>query len=54
MSDQNSGGGRGPLSQQFPHEPERIRKGAELIAAMRRGEIESPKLRSEVLANQVR
>lgn len=32
--------GRGPLPQLFPHEPERIRKGAELIAAMRRGEIE--------------
>ena len=40
MADQNSGGGRGPLSIKFPHEPERIRKGAELIAAMRRGEIE--------------
>jgi 2-keto-4-pentenoate hydratase len=40
MSDQNSGGGRGPLSVKFPHEPARIRKGAELIAAMRRGEIE--------------
>ena len=40
MADQNSGGGRGPLPQKFPHEPERIRKAAELIAAMRRGEIE--------------
>ncbi|NIJ07315.1 2-keto-4-pentenoate hydratase [Sphingomonas vulcanisoli] len=34
--------GRGPLPQKFPHEPERIRKGAELIAAMRRKEIEIP------------
>ena len=34
--------GRGPLPQKFPHEPERIRKGAELIAAMRRKEIELP------------
>ena len=33
---------RGPLPQLFPHEPERIRKGAELIAAMRRSEIEIP------------
>ncbi|MEY2942603.1 MAG: hypothetical protein RLY97_617 [Pseudomonadota bacterium] len=32
--------GRGPLPQKFPHEPERIRKAAELIVAMRRGEIE--------------
>ena len=32
--------GRGPLSQKFPHEPERYRKAAELIVAMRRGEIE--------------
>lgn len=32
--------GRGPLPVKFPHEPERIRKGAELIAAMRRKEIE--------------
>ena len=32
--------GRGPLPTKFPHEPERIRKGAELIAAMRRKEIE--------------
>lgn len=32
--------GRGPLPQLFPHEPERIRKAAELIAAMRRKEIE--------------
>ncbi len=32
--------GRGPLPQKFPHEPERIRKAAELISAMRRGEIE--------------
>ena len=34
--------GRGPLPTKFPHEPERIRKGAELIAAMRRKEIEIP------------
>lgn len=34
--------GRGPLPQKFPHEPERYRKAAELIAAMRRGEIEIP------------
>jgi 2-keto-4-pentenoate hydratase len=32
--------GRGPLPQKFPPEPERIRKAAELIVAMRRGEIE--------------
>lgn len=32
--------GRGPLPQRFPHEPERIRKAAELIVAMRRKEIE--------------
>jgi 2-keto-4-pentenoate hydratase len=32
--------GRGPLPQKFPHEPERIRKAAELIVKMRRGEIE--------------
>ena len=32
--------GRGPLSQKFPHEPERYRKAAELIVRMRRGEIE--------------
>ena len=32
--------GRGPLPQLFPHEPERIRKAAELIASMRRKEIE--------------
>lgn len=32
--------GRGPLPTLFPHEPARIQKGAELIAAMRRGEIE--------------
>lgn len=34
--------GRGPLSQKFPHEPERYRKAAELLAAMRRKEIEVP------------
>ena len=33
---------RGPLSQKFPHEPERYRKAAELLAAMRRKEIEVP------------
>ena len=32
--------GRGPLPTLYPHEPARIQKGAELIAAMRRGEIE--------------
>lgn len=32
--------GRGPLAQKFPHEPERYQKAAELIVAMRRGEIE--------------
>ena len=32
--------GRGPLPQKFPPEPERYRKAAELIVAMRRGEIE--------------
>lgn len=32
--------GRGPLPEKFAHEPERIRKAAELIAAMRRKEIE--------------
>ena len=32
--------GRGPLPTRFPYEPDRIRKAAELIAAMRRGEIE--------------
>ena len=32
--------GRGPLSQKFPHEPERIRKAAELLVRMRRREIE--------------
>ena len=32
--------GRGPLPQKFPHEPDRIRRAAELIVAMRRGEIE--------------
>lgn len=31
---------RGPLSQKFPHEPERYQKAAELIVQMRRGEIE--------------
>ena len=34
--------GRGPLPQKFPHEPERYRKAAELIVAMRRKEIEIP------------
>lgn len=32
--------GRGPLPQKFPNEPERYQKAAELIVAMRRGEIE--------------
>lgn len=32
--------GPGPLPQKFPHEPERIRRAAELIVKMRRGEIE--------------
>ena len=39
MSD-NPAKGRGPLPQKFPSEPERYRKAAELIVAMRRGEIE--------------
>lgn len=32
--------GRGPLPQKFPNEPARYQKAAELIVAMRRGEIE--------------
>ena len=32
--------GRGPLPQKFPHEPARLLKAAELIVAMRRGEVE--------------
>ena len=32
--------GRGPLSQKFPHDPERYQKGAELLVKMRRKEIE--------------
>ncbi len=32
--------GRGPLAQKFPHEPERIRKAAELLVKMRKREIE--------------
>ena len=39
MTDQKPQG-RGPLPQKFAPEPERIRKGAELLAAMRRKEIE--------------
>ena len=40
MSTLNPNAGRGPLPQKFPHDPERLRKGAELITAMRRKEIE--------------
>ncbi|UVO51053.1 hypothetical protein M0208_11175 [Sphingomonas sp. SUN019] len=40
MSEQEPPAGRGPLPQKFPHEPTRYRKAAELIVAMRRGEIE--------------
>jgi 2-keto-4-pentenoate hydratase len=40
MSDNKAPQGRGPLPQKFPHEPERYRKAAELIVAMRRGQIE--------------
>ncbi len=32
--------GRGPLAQKFPHDPERIRKAAELLVKMRKKEIE--------------
>ena len=32
--------GRGPLPQKFPNEPERYRKAAELLVAMRQGKIE--------------
>ncbi len=40
MSEQKPPAGRGPLPQKFPHEPARYRKAAEMIVAMRRGEIE--------------
>ena len=42
MSDPQPPAGRGPLPQKFSPEPERIQKGAALLAAMRRREIEVP------------